>query len=334
MKHRWSRFLAAALLAGAVSGCTVVLFVLAPAPVKIATASPGGISHAVGNAICRLYNLTNDGKSAPCTAISSDGSVANIPLIRSGLAALGHVRSELGLVRSDVAYAAYRGEGPFADVGPDTELRTLIALQSESFTVVARADARIRGFQDLHGKRVGIGTTGAGFSLTRDVVLGFYGWTISDFDRALEVGPTEQNKVLCNNTVDAIIFLAGHPNGLTQEATTECKSRLVPVSGPPIDRLLAAYPYYVASVIPGGMYAGNPRDVPTFGMRVLLVASARQPADLAYAMVKAIFENFDDFRRLHPALLVLKAADLVPSEAVMPIHPGAMKYYRENGLIR
>ncbi len=208
-----------------------------------------------------------------------------------------------------------------------------MALHSESFTVVARSDAGIRDFQDLKGKRVGIGVSGAGYTLTRDVVLGFYGWTISDFDRALEVGPAEQNQVLCDNTVDAIVFHAGHPNGLTQEATTECKTRLVRISGPPIDRLLAAHPYYVASIIPGGMYPGNPNDVATFGTRTLLVGSARQPDNLAYAIVKAVFENFDDFRRLHPALSVLKAADLVPTEAVMPIHPGAVKYYREAGLI-
>lgn len=321
------RQLSAAILVSAVAACTALSVALAPAPVRIATATAGDISYVVGNAICRLYNLTDSAKTGSCIAVSSDGSVANIGLIHSG-------KATLGLVRSDVAYAAYRGEGPFAATGPDTDLRTLIALQAESFTVVARADAGIRNFQDLRGKRVGLGTTGAGYSLTRDVVLGLYGWTISDFDRALEVGPAEQNEVLCNKTVDAIIFVAGHPNGLTQEATTECKATLVRVSGPPIDRLLAAHPYYVASTIPGGMYAGNPKNVQTFGMRVLLVSSARQPADVAYAMVKAIFENFDDFRRLHPALFVLKAKDLVPDETVMPIHPGAMRYYREAGLIK
>src|SRR5579862_667206 len=326
MKFRRFRLLAAIVLASAVAACTAISVVLAPAPVTIATAPPGAIYHPVGNAICRLFNLTEDAKKGACIAVSSDGSVTNIGLIRSG-------KSTLGLVQSDVAYAAYRGEGPFAAAGPDTELRTLMALHSESFTVVARSDAGIRDFQDLKGKRVGIGVSGAGYTLTRDVVLGFYGWTISDFDRALEVGPAEQNQVLCDNTVDAIVFHAGHPNGLTQEATTECKTRLVRISGPPIDRLLAAHPYHVASIIPGGMYPGNPNDVATFGTRTLLVGSARQPDNLAYAIVKAVFENFDDFRRLHPALSVLKAADLVPTEAVMPIHPGAVKYYREAGLI-
>ena len=319
-------FLAAAVLASGLTACTTLAIVLAPKPVTIATATPGTIENPVGNAICRLYNLTDYAKTGSCLAVSSDGSVANIGLIRSGA-------STAGLVQSDVAYAAYRGEGPFAAAGPDTELRILIALHSQSFTVVARADNSIRDFQDLRGKRVGIGMSGAGFSLTRDVVLGFYGWKISDFDRALELGPTNQDQVLCDNTVDAIIFESGHPDGLTQAATTECKARLVPVSGAPIDRLLATHPYYVASVIPGGMYEENPKAVATFGTRVLLVTSARQPADLAYAMVKAVFENFDDFRRLHPVLFILKAQDLVPNEAVMPIHPGAMAYYREAGLM-
>src|SRR4029077_5570237 len=116
----------------------------------------------------------------------------------------------------------------------------------------------------------------------------------------------EQNETLCNNEVDAIIFAAAHPNGLAQEATSECRARLARVAGPPIDRLLATHPYYVASVIPGGLYDGNPDETPTFGTQTLLVASERVPDDLAYTVVKAVLENFADFRRLHPALSTLK----------------------------
>ena len=106
------------------------------------------------------------------------------------------------------------------------------------------------------------------------------------------------------------------------------------VAGPPIDKLLAAYPYYVATVIPGGMYPGNPYDVATIGTQAVLVTSSDQPDDLAYGVVKAVLDNFADFRRLHPALSTLKIKDMVPSEAVMPIHPGALRYYREAGLLR
>jgi TRAP transporter TAXI family solute receptor len=209
----------------------------------------------------------------------------------------------------------------------------LIALYPEAFTVVARAETGIRDFKDLSGKRIGIGKSDSGFTFTRDVVLGFYGWTISVPERVLELGPAEQNQALCNNLVDAIIFEGGHPNGLTQEATTGCRSRLVRVAGPPIDRLLATHPYYIASVIPGGMYPGNPRDVRTFGTQAVLVTTSNQPDELAYGIVKAVFENFADFRRLHPALSTLNVKDMVPSEAVMPIHPGALRYFHEAGLV-
>ncbi|MEO8158741.1 MAG: TAXI family TRAP transporter solute-binding subunit [Betaproteobacteria bacterium] len=319
--------LVAAATACVFAGCTALSVVLKPVPLTIATGTPGSIYHPVGNAICRLFNLTDAADVGACIAVSSEGSLANLQRIGRG-------KTKLGLAQSDVAYAAFRGEGAFSAAGANTNLRSLIALHSESFTIVARADSGIRDFQDLRGKRVGLGTSGAGYAVTRDTVLEFYGWTISDFDRLLEVGPAEQNRTLCDNIVDAIIFEAGHPNGLTQEATSQCHAKLVRVSGPPIDRLVAAHPYFVGSFIPGGLYAGNPDDVPTFGTRTLLLTSARLSDDLAYALVKAVFGNFDDFRRLHPALLVLKLEDMVPSEAVIPIHPGALRYYREVGLIR
>ncbi len=327
MSFRPPLTLAAAIMASTVAGCVAVSVALAPTPVTLATGTPGGIYHPVGNAICRMYNLADEHQAVPCVAVSSEGSVANIRRVESGSATFG-------LSQADVAYAAFHGEGPFAAAGPDPKLRLLIALYPEAFTVVARADAGIRDFRDLRGMRVGIGKSGAGYTFTRDIVLAAYGWTLSDLDHTPELEPAQQNQALCGNTVDVIIFEAGHPNGLTQEATTGCRARLVRVAGPPIDRLLATHPYYVVSVIPGGLYPGNPKDVRTIGSRAELVTSSDQPDALAYGIVKAVFENFADFRRLHPALSTLDLKDMVPSEAVMAIHPGALKYYREAGLIR
>jgi TRAP transporter TAXI family solute receptor len=326
MPFRLPLRLAAGLIASTVTGCLAVSVALSPTPVTLATGTPGGIYHPVGNAICRMFNLADEHQKVPCVAVSSEGSIENIRRVESG-------GSTFGLSQADVAYAAFHGEGPFAAAGPDPKLRMLIALYPEAFTVVARADTGIRDFHDLRGKRVGIGKIGAGYTFTRDVILGAYGWTMSDLERMPELGPAEENQALCSNKVDAIIFQAGHPNGLTQEATTGCPARLVRVAGLPIDRLLATHPYYIASVIPGGMYAGNPHDIRTIGAQAVLVTSSSQPDELAYAVVKAVFENFADFRRLHPALSTLDSKDMVPSEAVMAIHPGALKYYREAGLI-
>lgn len=328
MRFRHSLPLAAAILAAtSLTSCLAPINFAMRARVTIATASPGAIYYPVGNALCRIANIAvAEDPARRCQAIVSNGAVTNVEMVRIG-------KATFGLTQSDLAYGAFRGEGQFSATGPDRELRTVVALQRESFTVVARADSEIRNFEDLRGKRIGIGKSGAGYTFTRDVVLGFYGWTISDFDRALELGPAEQNETLCDNRVDAIIFEAVHPDGLTQEATSECGARLVRVAGPPIDRLLAAHPYYIASIIPGGMYDGNPADTPTFGTQTVLVTSARQLDDQVYAVTKAVLENFAEFRRLHPALRLLKRKDMVPSEAVMPIHPGALRYYREAGLL-
>ncbi|MBI2219465.1 MAG: TAXI family TRAP transporter solute-binding subunit [Candidatus Rokubacteria bacterium] len=317
----------AAFLASASASCVAPALNGDRAPLTIATGGPGGVYHPVGNAICRIFNLAEEGSTARCVTRLSEGSVANVRRVRRGEAALG-------LSQSDVAYAAYRGEGPFTAVGPDTELRTVIALHPEALAVIARADAGIRRFEDLRGKRISVGRSGASSVVAHDDLLAAYGWTASDFARSLSLGLAEQNRALCGGSVDAIVFQAAQPSGFIQEATIGCPARLLHLEGPAIGRLLAAHPYYVASVIPGGMYDGNPNDIPTFGTRVLLVTSAREPEDLVYAVVKAVFENFADFRRLHPALFTLKPSDLVPGGGVMPIHPGAAKYYRDAGLSR
>jgi uncharacterized protein len=316
------------LVLTAIVASTVVGFnAFAQTSVSLTTGIPGGVYHPVGNAICRLYNLDRKHQAMPCVAVSSDGSVANIRRIERG-------ESAFGLSQTDVAYAAFHGEGPFTASGPDPKLRMVITLYPEAFTVVARADTGIRDFQDLRARRVGIGTSGVGYNFTRDAILESYGWTKFDPEHVLELSPAEQNQALCHNKVDAVIFEVGHPNGLTQEATTGCRGRLVRVAGRPIDRLLATHPYYIAAIIPGGMYVGNPSDVPTVGTRAALVTSNNQPDGLVHAMVKAVFDNFAVFRQLHPALSNLKIPDMVPSASVIPIHPGALNYYREAGLLR
>ncbi len=318
--------LATVVSASIAASCAAPAVVADRARFTLATGVPGGVYLPVGNAICRIFNLAQESRPKPCLAVTSDGSAGNVRLVRTGQRALG-------LSQSDVAYAAYRGRGRFAAAGPDVELRALIALHSEALAVIARADGGIRHFEDLRGKRISVGKTDVPSAATRDDLLAAHGWTTSDLGRSLELGLAEQNRALCDRTVDAILFQAAQPNGFIQEVTVGCPARLLRLEGPAIGRLLAAHPYYVASVIPGGVYAGNPADVPTVGTRVLLVASARQSDEFAYAVVKAVFENVADFRRLHPVLFTLKTSDMVPDSTLVPLHRGATKYYREVSLL-
>ncbi len=159
------------------------------------------------------------------------------------------------------------------------------------------------------------------------------GWTMKDFKLASELKSAEQSKALCDNKIDAMVFTVGHPSGSIKEATTSCDAVLVNVTGPAIDKLVEKYPYYSKAVIPGGMYRGNPDDVQTFGVRATLVTSAKVPDDVIYHIVKAVFENFDTFRKLHPAFAHLTKKEMIKAGLSAPLHPGAVKYYKEAGLM-
>ena len=128
-----------------------------------------------------------------------------------------------------------------------------------------------------------------------------------------------------------MMYTIGHPAAAITEATTTCSAHLVPVEGPAIDKLVAENAYYRKAVIPGGMYRGTPNDTPTFGVGATFVTSSKVPDDVVYAVVKAVFDNFDDFKKLHPAFANLKESEMIKDGLSAPLHPGAVKYYKERG---
>ncbi|MCA1785617.1 MAG: TAXI family TRAP transporter solute-binding subunit, partial [Desulfobacteraceae bacterium] len=157
--------------------------------------------------------------------------------------------------------------------------------------------------------------------------------TMDDFKLASELKPAEQSAALCDNKIDAIIYTVGHPSGSIQEATTSCDSIIVPVEGPAIDKLVAENDYYRKATIPGGMYRGTDTDTTTFGVGATFVSSSKVPENVIYHVVKAVFDNFDDFKKLHPAFEVLVKEEMVKDGLSAPLHDGAVKYYKEAGLM-
>jgi TRAP transporter TAXI family solute receptor len=241
---------------------------------------------------------------------------------------------DFGVVQSDVQYNALKGEGEeFKDQGPFEGLRAVFALHPEPFTLLARADSGIETFEDLKGKRVNVGNPGSGQRATMEVLMERKGWTMDDFALASELKSAEQSQALSDNNVDAIVFTVGHPNGSIQEATTTTDARLVPVSGAEVDALIEENPYYSKATIPGGMYRGSDEDVDTFGVSATFVSSADVPEDVVYAVTKAVFENFEDFTKLHPAFATLDKEDMTSVALSAPLHPGAEKYFKEAGLM-
>jgi TRAP transporter TAXI family solute receptor len=291
--------------------------------ITIGTGGQTGVYYVVGQSICRLLNRGTAEHSLKCTAPSTGGSVANINAIKAG-------DMDMGVAQSDAQFNAYNGKGDFEGDAFEN-LRSVFSVHPEPFTVVARADSGIETFADLKGKRVNIGNPGSGQYATMQVVMDALGWTNADFALASELRPAEQSAALGDNKVDAIIYTVGHPNGSIQEATSTVEAKLIPVTGPEIDKLVADNPYYAVATIPGGMYAGTDEDVQTFGVKATFVTSADVDDETVYQVVKAVFDNFDRFKGLHPAFANLKEEDMISQGLSAPLHPGAEKYYQERG---
>ena len=294
--------------------------------VTIGTGGVTGVYYPTGGAICRLVNKTRKTHGIRCSVESTGGSVYNLNTIRAG-------ELDMGVAQSDWQYHAYHGTSKFKAQGPNKKLRAVFSVHPEPFTVVARTDSHVKNFLDLKGKRVNIGNPGSGQRGTMEVVMDALGWTKKDFKLASELKSSEQSKALCDNKIDAIVFTVGHPSGSIKEATTSCDTVLVNVTGPAIDKLVKDNDYYRTATIPGGMYRGTPEDTKTFGVGATFVSSTDVPEDVIYNVVKAVFENFDDFKKLHPAFSVLKKEEMIKDGLSAPLHDGAAKYYKEAGLM-
>ena len=184
---------------------------------------------------------------------------------------------------------------------------------------------------DLRGKRVAIGTRGSGTRATMEQLMKASGIAAGDFQSAVELRFVDLDTALCDNRIDAFVFVGGHPNASIADASTACPTRIVAIAGPAVDALVAAQPYYAKSEIRGGIYKGTEAAQPSFGMAATLVVSADMPDAKAYAITKAVFEHFDDLRRMYPAMDVTTKADAARG-GVLPIHPGALRYFKEAGL--
>jgi len=294
--------------------------------VTIGTGGVTGVYYPTGGAICRLVNKGKKEHGIRCSVESTGGSVYNINAIAGG-------ELDMGVAQSDVQYQAYNGTGKFEKDGPQKDLRSVFAVHSEPFTVVARTDSGIKNFMDLKGKRVNIGNPGSGQRNTIEVLMGAMGWTKDDFKLASELKAAEMSAALCDNKIDAFVYMVGVPNGSIKEATTTCDAIIANVDGEVVDKLIADKPYFRAATIPGGIYRGTDEDAHTFGVAATFVSSAKVSEDVIYQVVKAVFENFDSFKKLHPAFANLKKEEMIKEGLSAPLHDGAIKYYKEVGLM-
>ena len=293
--------------------------------VFIGGASPTGVYHAVGGAVCRQINKSRRKHGVYCFVETTNGSIDNLRALRAG-------EFEFGVVQSDWQSRAYHGAGIFEDYGPFKNLRAVFAVHSESFVLLARKGAGIKSFADLRGKRVNVGAAGSASRATMDVLIEAFGFSADDLTPVFEAKGHHVSRALCDGKLDAVVYFLGHPNEDVDSATALCGAVLVEVSGDPVTKLMESNPFYYEAVIPGGLYPGNPADVKTFGAVAAMATVAETPDEVVRRMVRAVFKNIESFRELHPAFVSLKKRDMAATEMGAPLHPAAVNYYREEGL--
>lgn len=293
--------------------------------VTIGTGGITGVYYPTGGAIAKIVNRKRDEYGIRCTVESTGGSVFNVNAIMAG-------DLDFGVVQSDRQYQAIGGMAEWAEKGKQEDLRAVFSIHPESITLVAAVDAGIKAIGDLKGKRINIGNPGSGQRQNAIDALEAVGIDYEKDLTAEGIKAAEAPGLLQDGRIDAFFYTVGHPSGAIKEATAG-KRKVLFASITGIDELLARYPYYAKASIPISLYPGaeNKSDVETFGVKATFVTSAKVPDSVVYAVTKEVFENFDDLKKLHPAYQVLTKEGMLEGLSA-PIHPGAMKYYKEAGL--
>ncbi|MBW1736403.1 MAG: TAXI family TRAP transporter solute-binding subunit [Deltaproteobacteria bacterium] len=307
---------------------TISSFALSKTFVTIGTGGVTGVYYPTGGAITRMINKKFKQYNIKATVESTAGSVYNINAVLSG-------DLEFGIAQSDRQYQAYHGLAEWSKRGPQKDLRAIFSIHPESITLIISAKSGVRSVTDLRGKRVNIGNPGSGQLQNSKDVLAAFGIGINEIT-AEQVKALEAPGLLQDGKIDAFFYTVGHPNGNIKEATSgRLKVRIIPITGQGIDALLKKYPYYAKTIIPGKFYpnALNTGDVESIGVKATFVTSKNLHEKIVYAVTKEVFDNLEDFKKLHPAYSVLTKEKMLKGLSA-PIHKGALKYYREAGLLK
>ncbi len=288
-----------------------------------------GIYFPAGLTISKMINDRRSEYGLRASVESTPGSVFNVNAVMAGYL-------EFGLVQSDKQYQAFKGLSDWSKKGPQKDLRSVFSIHSESVCLVAAGDTDIKNIDDLRGKRVNLGSPGAAMYMNAVDTLKAAGLNPESDISPREFNYTDAPRLMQDYIIDAFFCTVGHPNEMIMEAASGSRGiRFIPVDGPAIDRIVSKNKFYRKTVIPVSKFYGNaegPANVETYGVVATLCTSVQVPEDVVYTFTKIVFENFDYFKKQHPAFEELTRDGMLKGLSA-PIHPGALKYYSENGLI-
>lgn len=289
-----------------------------------------GIYFPTGLIIAKMINDKRDELGIRGSVESTPGSVFNVNAIVAGYL-------EFGLVQSDKQYQAVKGLAEWSKKGLQKNLRAVFSIHHESVCLVAAVDAGIKTIHDLKGKRVNLGHPGAAMYMNAVDTLKAIGLNPNSDLSPYKSKAADAPRLLQDNRIDAFFCTVGHPNEMLQEAVSGSrKVRFIPITGPDIDKLILEKKYYQKTTIAVREFyadAKDPVNVETFGVVATFCTSADMPDDVVYLITKELFDNFDYFKKQHPAYANLTKEGMLKGLSA-PIHPGALQYFKETGLMQ
>lgn len=328
-------------LIGAVAiGLAAVTTVAAQQPqfFRIGTGGTAGTYYPIGGLIANA--ISNPPGSRPCeeggscgvpgliaTALAANGSVANVNAIAGG-------QLESGFSQSDVATWAQTGTGIWEGREPVEKLRAIANLYPETIHLVASADSGIETVADLAGKRVSLDEPGSGTLVDARIILEAYGLSEEDVEAAF-LKPDQAAERMRDGAMDAFFFVGGFPAGAIVELASQDDIILVPIDGEEAASITGEYTFFAENTVPSGTYEGVDSDVTTLSVGAQWVTSADQPEELIYGITKALWNDntraqFDAGHQKGKEITLETALDGIG----IPLHPGAERFYREEGMIK
>ncbi len=318
---RFENLIKSTIVAGMLAGSSAY----AAQFVTIGTGGVTGTYYPTGGAICRMMNKQKKKTGIRCSVESTGGSVYNVNTINAG-------ELDFGIAQSDTAYQAFHGEGKFKGKAIKG-LRSVMAIYPELLALVVTKKSGIKKLTDIKGKKLNIDVAGSGTRMTTEIVLKAFGIKLSDLALANELKSSEGPTMLKDSKIDGYFGVFGHPTANIKDAANSVDIDLVPIDGKPIDDLVAKYPYYAKGIISKTFYKGVEHDTPSIGVKAVLCTKDSIDEKVVYALTKTILDNFEAFKKLHPAYKTITKESLLDGLSV-PQHPGAIKAFKEAGIIK
>lgn len=284
--------------------------------VNLATGGTAGTYFPLGGAFAEIWNKNIKGVNA--TAQTTGASTANVTMLKEG-------KVEVIFVQNDIAYYAANGTEMYKDHKYE-EIRGLVTLYPETIQIVALADKGINTLADLKGKRIAVGAAGSGTVANARQILEAVGITFDDI-KAQYLSFAEAASNMKDGNVDAAFLTAGYPTAAVQDINTSNKVVIIPIDDETADKIIAKYPFYTKQTIVADAYAGVP-ETKTIAVKAMLACSAKMKDDLAYKLVKTLYDNTDRIKAAHK---VGEQITKATGKDGMPIklHPGAEKAFNE-----